>query len=416
MTHEVRLSSNPDSKLIWQVGAMHYSNQLENTNTVYLSATQDPTSWVYTDAVHKDTKAFGAFAQATYPVTDTWRVTAGVRYDKTKVDVNESFQQGPFLAGPGPLPPPLTISGDAGKREFSNKTYKLRLEHDLSKDNLLYASVSTGFSPGDVTVASSCLPFPPGNPCAVELAAETLTSYEIGSKNRFLDDTLQVNATTFYSKYGAFQSAGININPAGFPPFFGTLSTPLETYGLEFETLYKFTPMDLLGLNVGWTKAHYVNKPALFAQFVAEEDVTSNSGPSSVAPIPLSASLSYEHTFVLSGDSTLALRGEALYSSRHIGDVTQAQKNDGQQPFADIKAAVLGNLSATWTANKNLSVTGYVRNVTDHQYFIKNQVNALVVLGPPGPPPVGPPPPTTYIYQQTLNDPRTFGVVLNVSF
>ena len=404
MTHEVRLASNPESKLIWQVGAMHYDNQLENAGTV-LIATPIGQQEAFTDAVKKKTTAFGVFAQATYPVTDTSRVTAGLRYDKTEVTQTEIQSQGPALPSYVPGAPPFVLSGDAGKRDFSNLTYKLRLEHDLTAANLLYASVSTGFSPGDVTVAPECPPsFSSTSPCAIELEAETLRSYEIGSKNRFLDDTLQLNASLFYSKYGAFQSAGINVNPNGFPPLFAPLAVPLESYGLEFESLYKFTPMDLLGMNVGWTKAHYGEKSALFAQYVAQDDVTANDAPGSPAPIPVSASLSYEHTFMLSGDSTLVLRGQALYSSRHGGNVTRTEFNAGQQPLVDIDSAVLGNLSATWTANKHLAVTGYVRNVTDHQYFTRINVGAAAA------------PATGFVYVHNLNDPRTYGLVLNVSF
>lgn len=132
----------------------------------------------------KQTEALGVFAQATYPVTETTRITAGVRYDHTTVSTGEIYQLGPFLFPPNtPLPPPFVLSGAAGKRKFNNVTYKLRLEHDLAPTNLLYASVSTGFSPGDVVVAASCpasISLTP--PCPIELKAETLTSYEIGSK------------------------------------------------------------------------------------------------------------------------------------------------------------------------------------------------------------------------------------------
>jgi iron complex outermembrane receptor protein len=401
ITHELRLSSNPDSKLIWQVGALYYDNDLASTNGTYIGPAI-AANLAFNDTVNKkETKAYGAFAQATYPLTDTYRVTGGLRYDKTKVAVTETFQDGAFLVGPGPLPPPTVLSGNEGKRDFDNMTYKLRLEHDLTAANLLYASVSTGFSPGDVTVSSACPPFPPAQPCVAELKAETLTSYEIGSKNRFLDNTLQANATVFYSKYGAYQSAAVNVNEGAGPPLFYPLSSPLESYGVEFESLYKFTPADLLGFNMDWTKAHFVNKPALFAQLVAETDVSSNSAPGSMAPIPLSSSLSYQHTVMLPGSSTLSLRGEALYSGSHGGDFDAPEQAAGVAPYLDIRSALLGNVSATWMANKNLSVTGYVRNVADHQYFQKNTISVGT---------------TGYLYQQTYNDPRTYGVVLNVGF
>lgn len=393
VTHELRLSSDPASTLIWQVGALSYDNELENTATTYLGA-QTPATLASVDTVTKDTEAYGAFAQATYPVTDAWRVTAGVRYDKTKVAVTERYEQGPFTAGPNP-PQTFTLAGEEGKRDFSNWTYKLRVEHDLTATSLLYASVSTGFSPGDVTVTGNCLGA--NTVCALELEAETLTSYEIGSKNRFLEDTLQVNGTLFYSKYGSYQSAAIDVDEAPGPPAFATLSSPLESYGLEFELLYKLTQADLLGFNLGWTEAKYVDKPAVFARFVAEDEVTANNSPGSVAPIPLSTSLSYQHTFILPGDSELSLGAEALYSSSHGGHVTQAQKDAGLEPLVEIDSAVLGNVTATWIANEHISVSGYVRNVTDHRYFTKVTFD-------------------NNLFQQTYNNPRTYGVVVNVGF
>ena len=208
MIHELRLSSNPESKLIWQVGAIYYDNELVSTNTSIFNGVMG-----FSSDETRDTTAYGVFGQMTYPVTDTVRATVGVRYDRTKVQATNVFQLGPFIVGPGPLPPPFVLSGAAGERTFNNFTYKVRLEHDLSPQNLLYGSVSTGFSPGDVVVAASCPPeISPVPPCALELEAETLTSFEIGSKNRFLDGDLQLNAAVFYSKYGAYQSGGINVN------------------------------------------------------------------------------------------------------------------------------------------------------------------------------------------------------------
>ena len=258
--------------------------------------------------------------------------------------------------------------------------------------------MSTGFPPGDVTVAQEFTPqgviLQP-----LKLQAETLTSYEIGSKNRFLDDKLQVNAAAFYTKYGAYQSAGINTNPNGFPPIFATLSSPLESYGLEFESSFKPTGADLLKFNVGWTHARFVDKPAEFALWVANAEVSSNNSPGSQAPIPLMAFLGYSHVFMLPGDSTLTLHGDVRYLSSRSGFFSQPDKDKVPDIESNVRigSGVLGNLNATWAATRHISLTGYVRNVADHQYIAK----------------------TTYaagVYQPVLNDPRTYGAVLNVIF
>ncbi|WP_244410713.1 TonB-dependent receptor [Nitrospirillum viridazoti] len=389
VTQELRLASDPGSKLIWQVGALYYDNVLSNTSAAMFG----PVMLYQDDVIRKKTTAYGLFAEATYPFADAWRVTAGGRYDDTEISVHEFYQAGALLGGGS-----YELSGDAGKRQFTNVTYKLRLEHDLTPANLLYASVSTGFSPGDVTVAQETTPqgvvLQP-----LELQAETLTSYEIGSKNRFLDNKLQVNAAAFYTKYGAYQSAGINTNPNGFPPIFTTLSSPLESYGLEFELSVKPTAADLLKLNVGWTHARFVDKPAEFARWVANDEVSSTNTPGSQAPIPLMASLGYDHIFTLPGDSTLTLHGDVRYLSSHSGFFGQDDRNivPNIESNVRIEAAVLGNLNATWAATENISLTGYVRNVGDHRYITKTIYSSGV-------------------YQPYLNDPRTYGAVLSVNF
>jgi iron complex outermembrane receptor protein len=389
VTHEVRLASNPDSTLIWQVGALYYDNVLSNSNAAIFG----PVKFYQDDVIRKKTRAFGLFAEATYPFADAWRATAGVRYDDTRISVHELYQAGAPLGGGT-----YELTGDAGKRHFTNITYKLRLEHDLTPANLLYASISTGFSPGDVTVAQKFTPtgviLQP-----LELQAETLTSYEIGTKNRFFDHKLQVNAAAFYTKYGAYQSAGINTNPAGFPPIFETLSSPLESYGLEFELSFKPTVADLLKINVGWTHARFVNKPAEFARWVANDEVSSNNTPGSQAPIPLMALLGYDHIFSLPGGSTLTLHGDVRYLSSHSGFYGEDDKVAVPDIASNVRieSAVLGNLNATWKATRTISLTGYVRNVANRRYITKT------IYG-------------SGVYQPFLNDPRTYGAVLTVNF
>lgn len=409
---EVRLSSNADSKLIWQIGALYYKNELRSTNSSLFDLAPgvfpglSGLTLAFTSNETRDTTAYGIFAQATYPLTDTVRLTGGARYDKTKVAVTNEYSVGPFVTGGAPLPPPLLLNGDAGKRNFKNFTYKVRLEGDITPRNLVYGSVATGFSPGDVVVAASCPPSVSAtSPCPFELKAETLTSFEIGSKNRFLNNTLQLNFAGFYSKYGAYQSGGINVNLLPGPPSFAPLSSPMKSYGIEAELQYRITPVDMFNATFSWVHSRYVNKPAVFAQFVAEDTVADSSAPGSIAPIPVSATAAYQHTFALSGDSTLAVRGELVYTSGHGSHRTAAAELDGQADLIRIDSAALGNLSAVWRANENFSLTAYVRNVTNHQFFKKVTLDKI-----PGPPP------TIYTYQQQFNDPRTFGVVLNIDF
>ena len=397
ITHELRLASNPASKLFWQVGALYYDNDLSNINSVFF-----PWGALAFNSVtrEKTTRAAGLFAEATYPIAPSWRVTAGVRYDYTKVAVNQDYTS---ITGVT-----QSLGGDAGIRRFSNETYKARLEHDLTAENMLYASVSTGFSPGDVTVTTGIT----GNPVVLDLKAETLTAYEIGSKNRFLKDSLQVNGAIYYYDYGSYQTAGINVTPEQQGnPTFATLASPAQVYGGELEALYQLTSYDRLGVSLSYTNAYYVDKTGAliptgtgsyvsFARFFARDKIP--------GVVPITSTVSYDRTVPLPGGSVLTLHGDVRYLSPYDGAAaTQDQLGAGAYPLIRVSSQVVGDLNATWvSSNDNFSVTGYVRNVGDNVYKTFVAAGSSVNGGTGSP----------LTMQVTPSDPRTYGVVANVRF
>ena len=128
------------------------------------------------------------------------------------------------------------------------------MEHDLTPQNLLYGSISTGFSPGDVTLTTDAT----FKPVVQVLEDQTLTAYEIGSKNRFLDNRLQVNGTVFYYDYGGYQTAGINTSPqTPGTPTFNTISSPMTSYGAELEVDSRPTPNGRLSFTAAYVHARY---------------------------------------------------------------------------------------------------------------------------------------------------------------
>jgi outer membrane receptor protein involved in Fe transport len=393
LTHELRLASNPGSKLIWQVGTLFYKNDLSNSDLVAAY----PINLVLFNSVtrEKETTAFGLFGEATYPLTDAWRVTEGVRYDNTRVGVTQDYTS---ITGVT-----QSLSGAAGIRRFNNITYRVRLEHDITAQNMVYGSVSTGVSPGDVTAATGST----GNPIVLELKAETLTAYEIGSKNRFLNDSLQVNGAIYYYDYGSYQTAGVNITPQN-PgnPTFATVASPVQVYGTELEMLYKVTTYDRVGVNLAYANAYYTNKngtvlytdssgvPITFSRFYARDKIPGVA--------PYTSDVTYDHTVPLPGGSTLTLHGDARWHSPYDGvAVTSVQLAIGAYPYMRVKSGWVGDLNATWlSVGGNYSVTGYVRNVADNRYRAGGNIIGEATLQAGA----------------LFYDPRTYGAVLSVHF
>jgi iron complex outermembrane receptor protein len=323
-----------------------------------------------------------------------------LRYDYTRVKEDLTYQA-PSLP---PAPPGIgtyTLSGPAGTRTFNNVTYKARVEHDLTASNLLYASVSTGFSPGDASVTTGAT----GNPLLVDLKAETLTSYETGSKNRFLSDRLQINGSVYYIKYGAYQvlnNAIASVGPGGILELeVIPLLSPAEVLGAEVETIFQVTSKDRVGLNLAQTNAYWVGKqenpvtlgPGVTTNFSGFYALNGIPGV-----VPFTANLSYDHLFNLTQGPTITVHGDVRYLSPHDDtNIWPSQLDSGLYPYIRVGSEVVGDINASWLlGDGKFSLTGYVRNVGDNRY--KAQITITPIAGGG----VG----------ATPYDPRTYGFVL----
>jgi iron complex outermembrane receptor protein len=407
LTQELRFSSESSSALQWQAGVFYYDNELDNSNLNFLANPDGSVRVVQTSTSdQKETKSLGAFAEATFSPVEAVRMTLGARYDDTKVSVTETFYNNLFsLCGtpiqflvplpPGtscaglatgnvPSPPADSISGVNLK--FHNFNYKARLEYDLASKNILYGMVSTGFRPGDAGIANRALNI---------VKAEKLTSFEVGSKNRFLDDSLQLNAGLYYYSYHGFRTAYIpnTPSPADFANFQNSvnLNVPAKNLGGELELLYQLTGHDRVGMNFNYVESRWKNKPAGFALAQTEKKR---------AITPTSITANYEHIFNLAGGSLMSLRLDGRYESSHL---TQNLHADwlaiGYGQYVHVGSRTIGNLTGSWSSDGGrYSISAYVRNFTDKKY------TTYGVAGDP----------TSLSVVWT--DPRTYGALVSVRF
>jgi iron complex outermembrane receptor protein len=415
-THEVRLASNGTGAMRWLLGSFFYDNRLHSTNDIrWLSSN----GLLNESDTHKNTNSTGVFGEMTYAFLDTWRVTGGLRHDNTRVKTVQDYTNNlnyscntPIAPSdpvthlptdPNCLPAPpglpnagapendatLSLTGDAGARKFSNTTYKLRFEHDLSNANLVYAMVSTGFIPGDVQVAAGA----GGAPAASEYGAEQLTAYEFGSKNRFLNNKLQVNGDVFYYDYGGFRTS-IRPDPRN-PGSQILLTVPAKVLGAELEMQYLLTRQDQLSLSYSYTDAYFTNPPALFTANVAETHAVPGA-------IPHMFNAAYRHAFTLPGNSTIDFRASARFEAAHNLDNISAQMGQAGLAYVRVADQWTGNLSSSWSSSDgDYSVTAYVRNLTNNRYKTFAQLQLLQPF---------------VVASGTQYEPRTFGVVLTARY
>jgi iron complex outermembrane receptor protein len=393
MTHELRLhSTDTGAAFRWQIGGMYYRNSLGEINDLFNYDLGPAGAYIFRSTTQKVTTAEGIFAEGTYSFSPSTRLTAGIRYDHTQITIDQNYT--------GFTGVTRSLTGADRLASFNNFTYKVRLEHDLTPQNLLYAAISTGFSPGDKALTQD----PAGTPIPVVLKAQTLTSYEIGSKNRFLDNRLQINVAAYYNDYGGYQTAGINTAPPGPIRIFETITSPVKAYGVELEVQARPWANGTFGLNASYSHARYGSfsgpRPGI--------DYSTFFSTDAVAPsAPFQMSGSYDHRFDLGG-ANLFIRAAFRYVAPHASSrIDDTMALLGATPYVAVPGRTLADLNATLQIGEHISITGYVRNLTNERYLPDNWNVANVIPGNP---------PVVIVSQNSLSDPRTFGAILNFKF
>jgi iron complex outermembrane receptor protein len=111
-------------------------------------------------------------------------------------------QDNAYQADPMNNTKPFNINMIPQNDEVSNNFFDWRVgtEYDLAKDNMVYATVTTGHKAGGFndTIRDSVTQEPQNPP---QYTPEEVISFEIGSKNMLADRHLRLNASAFWYKY-----------------------------------------------------------------------------------------------------------------------------------------------------------------------------------------------------------------------
>ena len=251
-TQEVNMTSNGGGPLQWIVGGVY----LHSTNDQYIveyrgadnnlvspplpvdTAWNDPAvlGLTYASLQSVTRKAWAAYAQGTYDLTDALSLTAGLRYNHDEYSGTDDSNNGnvpPYTSGAYLQPhqtPGLTTNKLTGK---------LALEYKITPENMVYASYTRGFKPGGLNGNStSYTVFGWDTGIKPTYQPEVVNSFEIGSKNRLFDNTVQLNASAFYYKYKNMQFLDEDAILYGE----GTANAPsAHIYGIEVEASWLIT-------------------------------------------------------------------------------------------------------------------------------------------------------------------------------
>ncbi|HWU81603.1 MAG TPA: TonB-dependent receptor [Caulobacter sp.] len=230
-TQEVRLASDTDGPLSWQVGGFYFDTKYDiRTNPFFAPAT----------TLRQKNKAWAAFGQASYKVSDQLTLTGGLRYTDDDKDMN-------VVSGPNPAAP-VSVSD-------SQVSWDLSAFYKVDEDVSVYAKVASGFR-GPSIQGRDIAFFSP----ASAAKSETIMSYELGLKSELMDRRVRLNGAVFaytiddpqFSAVGGGSNSNRLIN-----------AKKGEAYGLELDSEFVVTPNFVV--TAGYSYAHTKIKDSTLA-------------------------------------------------------------------------------------------------------------------------------------------------------
>ena len=258
-TQEIRLTSPGGEAVDYQVGLYYFDKTLDGTSNQILDAygvgAVPVPGFLYQAKLaikDVDSKSYAAFGQATWHVTDTTRITAGLRYNYEDIDL------GIVVTVPetdAQITLPFATPGEVFENRTDNAwSGRLIVEHDITDQAMVYGSVARGYkAPGANTLSSVVDAQAEGVDAIID--PEIPTNFEVGLKSIWWENRLMINAAMFYTEFEDFH-ATVSNNAAGELPNFNLDNVDeLRSQGVEMELSFKASENLSLSANVAYIDA-----------------------------------------------------------------------------------------------------------------------------------------------------------------
>ncbi len=352
-TQELNLSGKAfDNRLNWIVGAFYYhlSGTEIGANQALVLLNPSSPNTADNEVVNK---SIAVFAQATYSITDDFRITGGIRWteDKSRLTTRSHDAlncQVPVIDRIGGNC--LAIYNTSAR----DVSYTIGLDYTLWEDTMVYAKTSKGFKGGGFNQRGSASA---GSFDA--FAPETVTDYEVGLKSDMFDRRVRFNFATYLSEYKNIQRSILVVGPGGAPNTIVQNAASARIHGVE--AALDVIPVEGLVLHatLGYTDPKY-------KKFVDGLGNDLSAQPFFLVP---------QWTYSLSATHTLDTGFGELNTtvSWHWQDATALSPASSRllAAYTDQKAYGLLNAQISFrpSAVTDLDIAFWAKNITNKQYF-----------------------------------------------
>jgi iron complex outermembrane recepter protein len=365
------------------------SNPALNPTEIY-SVDGSPGDLYVTNEQRTD-RDYALFADGTFDITDSLKLSAGVRGFVADNSMNGFFGYGEVngelaSTGEGSCTTPIVFNSAAPCSNLnkqvreSGETHRVNLTYQINPDVMIYGTYSTGFRPGGVNRVpyfklpdGTHEPVPPYN-------ADTLTNYELGWKSAWLEHRIRLNGAIFYEKWNNLQTGVIGAN--GITSIFNAGNAASK--GIETELSWNV--LDNLNISVSGT---YIDARLTtdFCQFILVNNVPTtvtscSSNPSQLlAPagtrLPVTPNLKANaiarYQFVVNGFSSF-VQGAVLHqaSSSTYLNTSQNQEIGDDPGFTTVDFSV-------GTGKDNWKLQLYIENAFDERGVLDRNPECTIV-------------------------------------
>lgn len=207
-SHELRISSPSDDRFRFTAG-LFYQRQTDKIVADYYipglaaipgsPAVRTCGDDIFCTRGRRVDKDYAAFADASFDITPSITLSAGIRGFKAKNHIRGFSGFSSQATDPTNSKYCISNVGDPNipcinydrKTKEDGEVHRVNLSWKVDKDRMLYATYSTGYRPGGNNRTPGINPY----------KADTLTNFEIGAKTAWFDRTLFLNVAAYTAKW-----------------------------------------------------------------------------------------------------------------------------------------------------------------------------------------------------------------------
>lgn len=385
---ELQLLSNNDGALEWMLGIYVFDQTANwNWNEMVNGAYEVP-HWDQQGDYLSD--SIGYFGNATYAISDTVRIIAGLRYSEDTKTQKDALDWSVF--------PPVQDVGTGIEGEWDKTLWKAGIEVDFNDNMLGYFTASTGYRAGGINITDPNIPqlFDP----------EEVTAFEVGLKSTLADGTVVLNLAAYSNQYRDMQAQSFVLQ-GGNALEFTENGGEVDASGLEAELRWMPDENWNISATLALMDAEFgeynISKVAGLGDLGGRQDLNDPDAPL-LSLRGYTPALSPEVTFglqvgydiQLAGGSVLTPFLQTNYSGKYSGfDINVPGQYQDAYTRTDVRLIWLSESGRT-------EVEAFVLNVEDEAVLTR-----VVIFNPT---------PTVASLQAHWGNPRTWGVRARFNF